>query len=64
MMAIQGKYALSLDVQYHNLDLLYTPLWTRIGVFLVGMTSGHYLSIQKTKQFLPKVCKSIQVHIF
>lgn len=55
MKAIKANYALSLDVQYHTLDLLYTPFWTRIGAYIVGMLSGHYLSIQRTEMLIPKV---------
>uniref|UniRef100_A0A336MFI4 CSON000340 protein n=1 Tax=Culicoides sonorensis TaxID=179676 RepID=A0A336MFI4_CULSO len=52
MKAIRANYALSLDVQYHTLDLLYTPFWTRIGAYVIGMLSGHYLAIQRTKNLL------------
>lgn len=45
-----------LDVQYKTIDYLYTPTYTRIGAYFIGVYVGWYLSHYERKLDIQKVC--------
>lgn len=48
-------YSGSLDVQYNYVDLLYTPTYTRIGAYFIGVYAGWFLSAKDRKLNIQKV---------
>lgn len=44
-----------LDVQYHFVDYLYTPTYTRIGAYFIGVYAGWFLSAKDRKLNIKKV---------
>lgn len=44
-----------LDVQYETIDYLYTPTYTRIGAYFIGVVAGWYLSHYDRKMNISKV---------
>ncbi|XP_055322373.1 nose resistant to fluoxetine protein 6-like isoform X2 [Sitodiplosis mosellana] len=48
------KYSLTLDVQYHLVDYLYTPTYTRIGAYFIGVYAGWFLSAKDRKLNIKK----------
>lgn len=44
-----------LDVQYETIDYLYTPTYTRIGAYFIGVLAGWYLSHYDRKMDISKV---------
>lgn len=48
-------YSFRLDVQYQFVDYLYTPTYTRIGAYFVGVYAGWFLSAKDRKLNIKKV---------
>lgn len=48
--------ACRLDVQYKTIDYLYTPTYTRIGAYFIGVFAGWFLSRYDRKLDIEKVC--------
>lgn len=48
-------FANSLDVQYTFVDYLYTPTYTRIGAYFIGVYAGWFLSAKDRKLNIKKV---------
>ncbi|XP_031618020.1 nose resistant to fluoxetine protein 6-like [Contarinia nasturtii] len=48
------KYSLTLDVQYNVVDYLYTPTYTRIGAYFIGVYAGWFLSAKDRKLNIKK----------
>lgn len=44
-----------LDVQYETIDYLYTPTYTRVGAYFIGVFAGWYLSHYDRKMDISKV---------
>lgn len=44
-----------LDIQYSTIDYLYTPTYTRIGPYFVGVYAGWFLSQYERKLNISKV---------
>ncbi|XP_043275242.1 nose resistant to fluoxetine protein 6-like isoform X2 [Venturia canescens] len=53
------SYVPTMDQQYHMLDLLYDPPWTRIGPYIVGIITAYVLVRLKNKLVLGR--KSVMV---